>query len=854
MIAPKEVLFSKSPRQFTTISQKINYPFDLPTTPAAAISNGKNGHEFVDLKTKLNWFKRRTKRERRFLVAIFILSLLSLILFILTVVFAMKSGYDDSKVCRSNSCIASAAMLLQNMDSSADPCVDFYKFACGNFPLNHPIPDSDQSSDWFLDRKLSVKREIRDALMFKKSSPFEPLPVRQLRGLFSDCLDTDSLEQKGVQPLRNLLRKVELSLQPSLLDSGATAVPNPRFNWHRSAALGKRLAAVDLLFGVSIYPDPLNNSKNLLGIVPPNWQSPLHGNWKSNSLWASRKYYEKVESLHRPKRSITPQKQQVQQREVQLRQDYMKNIIENLMAAGISKGPEYGRVRTARYADLKLDPMPNPRSGTPEAQEVEDFAPVTYAVRQMYQFEGQLYAANNGSGADTDYQMLTIDALQDLTDRIMGPRSNITFDWRNYFQVLFEGTNVALTQADLMQVYMPYIVNLASILSQTQSTTIEALMWWLIVDASSVHLTRQLRQIKLAYVEDVTYGQTALSRSMFCAGLSNKMMGIAVSYLFTTPAYVRAAREKIGIMVEDIRSSFIERVNELDWMDDETRKATLSKVSAMKVNIAFPDFLLKEGGIEEYYGGLEFEEGQFFNNLLAVVQLQTRKMLASLPVINERDVWASDPTDVNAYHTFQANTITVPAGILQFPFFNLGMDLLDYGAIGSILGHEFTHGFDNIGRLYDEKGNFRPWWTNATLAEYEKRTACFVEQYGKFRIPELHANVNGMLTLSENIADNGGIRFSVRAYQKLRERSSGDLQERLPGLEFMSPEQLHHLSFTNLWCDQASFLAMKWSLNEAHAPNRARIWGTLGNSKHFSEVWQCPAHSAMNPSSKCDLW
>ncbi|XP_065342049.1 endothelin-converting enzyme 2-like [Cloeon dipterum] len=851
MIARNDVLFTKSPRNFHTISEKINYPYDLPTTPAAAVSLGRKTKlsQNVAIKRRFSWLKARTKKEKRLLAVILALCGISLILFALALMFALrKNGYDESKVCRSNSCIAAAAMLLQNMDSSADPCVDFYQFACGNFLLNHPIPDSDQSTDWFLDRKLSVKREIRDTLMFKKSSPFEPIPVRQLRGFFSDCVDTDSMEQKGIQPVRNLLRKVEIPSLPSLLTSGATAAPSSRFNWQRSAALAKRASGVDLFVGVSVYPDALNNTRNMLGLVPPNWQNALlaGGNWRNkekNMLLHDRKYIEKVERSHRPKRSLSPQRQQAQQREVQLRQDYMRRVVESVMASGIAKGPEYGRARFRRQL-----------AQTPEVQQVEDFAPVDFATKQMYALEGMLYAANNGSGANSDYQMLTVDELQKLTDRAAGQNANITINWDLFFTVIFDGTNISLSQTDQIQVYVPYVQNLAAILASTQPATVEALMWWLLVDASLFHTTRQLRQFRLAYVEDVTYGQTAPSRSMYCAGLSNKMMGMAVSYLFATPSFVRSAREKVGQMMDDIRSSFIDRVNTLDWMDEETRRATLRKVNAMRVNIAFPDFLLTEGGVENYYRGLEFEEGQFFYNLLALQQLHTRNMLIGLLKINQDEVWASDPTDVNAYHTFQANTITVPAAILQFPFFNLGMDVLNYGALGSILGHELTHGFDNNGRLYDENGNFRPWWTNKTAIEYENRTSCFVEQYNKFRIPELHANVNGMLTLGENIADNGGIRGSVRAYQKLRERSGDDLQELLPGLEYLMPEQLLHLIFANLWCEQSSFLAMKWSLNEAHAPNRARIWGTLGNSRHFAEVWKCPLHSAMHPMEKCELW
>ncbi|KAF4532556.1 hypothetical protein B566_EDAN008480 [Ephemera danica] len=347
-----------------------------------------------------------------------------------------------------------------------------------------------------------------------------------------------------------------------------------------------------------------------------------------------------------------------------------------------------------------------------------------------------------------------------------------------------------------------------------------------------------------------------MSRSMVCASITNDLMGMAVSYLFATPSFVQAAEEKVGEMVDDIRNSFIERVHKLDWMDEETRLVTLRKVNAMKVLIAFPKWMLQAGELDKYYYGLKLDPGNFLMNAVKIMEVSMKKMLMSvvLPNTVKMETWASDPTDVNAYYSFQDNAITIPAAILQFPFYNMGLEVLNYGAIGTILGHELTHGFDTLGRLYDDAGNFRPWWTNKTAKEYMRRSSCFIYQYSNYRINDVHANVDGYMTLGENIADNGGIHEAVEAYKKLAARHGHSLNNVLPGLESLKPDQLFYLSYANLWCEQSTPMAKKWAVKGNHAPNPARIWGSLSNSKHFAKTWNCPLYSPMNPQKKCELW
>lgn len=177
---------------------------------------------------------------------------------------------------------------------------------------------------------------------------------------------------------------------------------------------------------------------------------------------------------------------------------------------------------------------------------------------------------------------------------------------------------------------------------------------------------------------------------------------------------------------------------------------------------------------------------------------------------------------------------------------------MNYGAIGSILGHELTHGFDNSGRHYDSDGNLREWWTNETISEYTEKTQCFIDHYNTYYEDEIDEYIDGELTLGENIADNGGLREAFGAYRIWKARH--DQEPLLPGFTQLTHEQLLFLAFAHLWCESYNAASLKWMLEDSHSPSHVRLQAVLRNSKEFSAAWNCPVGSNMNPSKKCHLW
>ncbi|PSN34745.1 Neprilysin-11 [Blattella germanica] len=389
----------------------------------------------------------------------------------------------------------------------------------------------------------------------------------------------------------------------------------------------------------------------------------------------------------------------------------------------------------------------------------------------------------------------------------------------------------------------------------------EKFLWWSVFSTLAPLTLQEFRDLAFRFSQKVfglqqkTASVKRCCRWKGCTGNVNSNFGMAISYLYVQKHFNNASRVKALEMVNDIRSAFVEMVSELDWMDKETKERTLEKAHAMRPFIGFPGWLLTPGELEKYYEGAEVIDGQLFETFLRLSEESVRMSIEDLRKKPDYNRWVTPATTVNAYYSPILNSVTFPAGILQPPFYGLGLESLNYGAIGAIMGHELTHGFDDQGRRYDKEGNLKQWWTEATLEQYEERVQCIVSQYSNFTVSQLGDNftINGINTQGENIADNGGLREALRAYRKFRSRQRHE--HTLPGLAQYSPEQLFFLGFAHMWCGHSTNGALKSRVVEGvHSPNRFRVIGTLSNLKEFSDAWSCPLGSPMNPENKCILW
>jgi len=291
--------------------------------------------------------------------------------------------------------------------------------------------------------------------------------------------------------------------------------------------------------------------------------------------------------------------------------------------------------------------------------------------------------------------------------------------------------------------------------------------------------------------------------------------------------------------------------DEQEWMDDTTKERALDKAKKMTDKYGFPNYILNDTRIYEEYDGLVLEIGDFWNYTQEISQWAIKKHLSKLRKPVDKSLWAMSVEETNAYYSPTDNAMVFPAGILQPPLYHPEYPAgFNYGAIGMIIGHEITHGFDDQGRHMGADGNMKQWWEDITVSNFASRTQCMEQQYSNLRYAGM--NLNGKLTLGENIADNGGIKIAYQAWKKSPSYAN---QLQLPGLDQFTPEQTFFLAQAQTWCsvtlDKAAINQMKM---DPHPPNKLRVNQGMRNFKPFADVWQCPVGSNMNPVDRCTLW
>jgi membrane metallo-endopeptidase-like protein 1 len=307
-------------------------------------------------------------------------------------------------------------------------------------------------------------------------------------------------------------------------------------------------------------------------------------------------------------------------------------------------------------------------------------------------------------------------------------------------------------------------------------------------------------------------------------------------------------------MIENIRSSFTELLEEVPWMDDATKRVAREKADAIEERIGYPDYIMNDTALNLDYEGVRIDPTKYFENALANQNAAARRNLKNLRQPVDKARWTASPAIVNAFYSPSKNQITFPAGILQPPFYHSNnLKYLQFSGIAIAVAHEITHGFDDEGRLYNKDGNLKQWWPDSVIARFKEKAQCIIDQYNNYTVAEVGLNLNGRQTQGENIADNGGLKQAFRAYQRWIERTK-TVEPLLPGLP-LSHEQFFFLNFAQIWCGTnrpESYLQLV--LSGRHSPGRFRVIGPLSNSIDFAKAYNCPLGSNMNPVKKCSVW
>jgi putative endopeptidase len=351
--------------------------------------------------------------------------------------------------------------------------------------------------------------------------------------------------------------------------------------------------------------------------------------------------------------------------------------------------------------------------------------------------------------------------------------------------------------------------------------------------------------------EDFAFEQKALRgipenqpRWKRAVAIVDRSLALALGKLYVERYFPPASKARAEAMIGQLMAVYRQSIETLDWMGPETRRQALDKLAAIRPRIGYPDKWRD-------YGALSIERGDLVGNVMRARRFDSDFWMAKLGHKVDRDEWFTGPQVVNAFYNPNKNEISFPAGILQPPFFDArSEDAANYGGIGTVIGHEISHAFDDEGSRYDPEGNLRNWWTAEDRARFEAKTKALVEQYDAFSpLPGYH--VNGALTLGENVADNSGLSMAVKAYRHSLDGSPA------PVIDGYGGEQRLFLAFAQIWHEKLRDAARIERLKvDPHSPEQFRANGALRNQSAFDDAFSVKPGDGMYlpPDRRISLW
>jgi putative endopeptidase len=329
-----------------------------------------------------------------------------------------------------------------------------------------------------------------------------------------------------------------------------------------------------------------------------------------------------------------------------------------------------------------------------------------------------------------------------------------------------------------------------------------------------------------------------------CVQLTDSLLGEALGQPYVEETFGAEGKERTLKMVNALETALGDDIQALDWMTPETKKQAAIKLQAITNKIGYPDNWRD-------YGTVNIVRGDLLGNAQRARAFEVKRNLSKIGQPLDKKEWGMSPPTVNAYYNPAQNNVNFPAGILQPPFYDKSVDdAVNFGAIGVVIGHELTHGFDDQGSQFSGDGNLTNWWTDADRQEFEKRTTCVADEYSSFTaVDDVH--VNGRLTLGENTADNGGIHIALMALRKAMAKDAKIAQAK----EGFTAEQRFFIGFAQVWCENHTPEAARLQAKtDPHSPGQYRTNGTLQNNADFAKAYNCKPGQKMVSANACHVW
>ena len=386
-----------------------------------------------------------------------------------------------------------------------------------------------------------------------------------------------------------------------------------------------------------------------------------------------------------------------------------------------------------------------------------------------------------------------------------------------------------------------FVKGFGAVLKDAPLEDVKAYLRWRALSAAEPWLGRAFVEERFDfYGRRLTGAKELKPRWKRCVDLVDGSLGEDLGRAYVEKAYPPETKKRMDALVTAVEAALKEDISKLDWMTPGTQARALAKLGAIKNKVGYPEKWRD-------YSSVKIDRADLVASVRSAIEYEHLRQLNKIGRPVDRKEWLMTPPTVNAYYDPQMNDINFPAGILQPPFFDPEMPAaVNLGAIGAVIGHELTHGFDDQGRKFDLKGNMKDWWTAEDAKAFEGRAQCFVDQYGSYE-PLAGVKLNGKLTLGENTADNGGLLVAGMAMDRLP-----DAHESRYGF---TPEQLLFLGFSQIWCqNRTEQTARMLAQVDPHSSARERVIGALSNSALFSKAFSCKAGDKMVSPKACRVW
>ncbi len=414
------------------------------------------------------------------------------------------------------------------------------------------------------------------------------------------------------------------------------------------------------------------------------------------------------------------------------------------------------------------------------------------------------------------------------------------WSWEDYFQ------EIGYTNIDSVDVSAPkFFETVSQALKETPLETWKTYLRWHLVNSTAPYLSDPFVDENFNFNGRVLQGTTELlPRWKRCVSATDRQLGEALGQIYTQKYFPPAAKARALEMVNHLIGALHDDLQTLPWMSPATRKQALAKLGTFARKIGYPDKWRD-------YSAYSVDRGPYALNQMRGSQFEFKRDLNKIGKPVDRTEWGMTPPTVNAYYSPEMNEIVFPAGILQPPFFDMNADdASNYGAMGAVIGHEMTHGFDDEGRKFDAQGNLRDWWTPEDEKNFNERAACVEKQFDSYVVQD-DIHENGKLVLGESIADLGGLNLAYRALQKAEKGKKPAL---IGGL---TADQRFFLSFAQIWSsnDRPEFERLMVNTNP-HPLARFRAIASPSNMPEFARAFDCKEGDAMaRPSAiRCQIW